>query len=324
MTTTLAEKAVLRAAKKQKAEERKKRLARLLSSAKKDYDEEIYRLNKDLLAAARRLSRSDVRFLVDLYYQLQDRRIRVAGQLRSSEGEPNALMSYFFAQDAALESDAGKALLTYAREWTVGQWCMSICGIAGIITSGLLAHLDIRKAPYAGNFFSFAGLSPGVKWEKGQKRPWNADLKCLAAFKAGECLIKVQNNPKDVYGKVYAKEKALLTERNERGEFKARAALELATKKFSEDSDAVEHLRAGRLRPIHIHEWARRVAVKLFLSHLHYAMHLDFHGKPPPNPYVFEHGEGHHHFIEPPHIGIIKKAEGRPLSEMYRDERSVS
>ena len=41
----------------------------------------------------------------------------------------------------------------------------------------LKIHIDINKCPYAGNIFSFAGLNPKRKWEKGERRPWNADLK---------------------------------------------------------------------------------------------------------------------------------------------------
>jgi hypothetical protein len=43
----------------------------------------------------------------------------------------------------------------------------------------LLARIDIVKAPTAGHIWRYAGLDPTVRWNKGEKRPWNAGLKVL-------------------------------------------------------------------------------------------------------------------------------------------------
>ena len=42
----------------------------------------------------------------------------------------------------------------------VGQWLMSLQGVAEVTTGGLLTYLDIKKANTAGSFFAYAGIAP--------------------------------------------------------------------------------------------------------------------------------------------------------------------
>lgn len=196
--------------------------------------------------------------------------------------------------------------------------CNSICGIGPVITAGLLSTLDVRKCKTAGHFWRFAGLDPTMKWEKGQKRPWNARLKCLCAFKVGESFVKVQGREKDFYGKLFAERKAQETDGNVRGNYAERAKESLAAKNFGKETEARKAYEAGHLPKAHIHARARRWTVKLFLSHVHHAMYEDYFGSPPPVPYVFSHCEGdHRHYISPPNWPWSKG--GRPLTELLID-----
>jgi hypothetical protein len=72
-------------------------------------------------------------------------------------------------------------------------------------------------------------------------------------------------------------------------------ALELAKK----NGDGVP-----MLPPAQIHARARRYAITIFLSHLHHVMYVDYFGREPPIPYVFQHGDhlgnAHSHYIPPP------------------------
>jgi hypothetical protein len=316
--------------KKAKAAERKKKLQALLKIGREKFSESLHRLDKDLLAAAKTLAPGEIRYLVDLYYQLQERRTRIESQLRSSETEtkiePNDLFTFFYAHDTVLEANAKKALGVYADEWNVGQWCQSIIGIGPVIASGILAHFDIRDRQYAGHFFSFAGLNPRAVWEKGKKRPWNAALKCLMAYKLGESFVKQQPHPADIYGKIFRKCKDVLTARNERGEMKKYAEEDAArnaiTKRLKDDSESVEWWSKGMIRPLRVHEWARRKVVTLFISHLHHAMYLDYYGTAPPKPYVFDHCDGHHDYMPPPHLDIITDGSYKSLKELYAREDS--
>lgn len=164
----------------------------------------------------------------------------------------------------------------------------------------------IRTRETAGTIWSFAGLEGGDnkrKWERGEKRPWHAGLKTLA-WKIGESFVKVSGNDADVYGKVYVARKALETERNARGDYAAIAKSKLETTNVGKTTDLHRHLSAGRLAPAHIHARAKRVAVKLFLSHWHEASYVATFHRLPPAPFAIAR-LGHAHFIPAPNMHLI-------------------
>lgn len=236
----------------------------------------ITKLNKDLRSAATMMSRDEARFLVDTYYSLQNNRIREKNRLRQLGDEPSQAIAYFSDNFYFLEKQVPKMLQLYCENDFVGRWLLSICGIGPVLAAGLLAHIDLTKKDEQGNYINnnagqvlaFGGMAGfGQKWEKGQKRPWNATLKVLF-WKAGESFIKVQSRDADYYGKVYASWKQTLTERNERGKFAQRAAQCLAEKKYGKETEAYKAYSTGRLPLAHIHAMARRKAIGLFVSHL--------------------------------------------------------
>jgi Transposase IS116/IS110/IS902 family len=262
--------------------------------------EPFTKLDKDLKTAATTLTAHEARFLVDSYYSIQGYRIRFGNQIRamSESGEPHELTRWMYANVEGLESNVKKALDTYSKAQTVGQWARSIPGIGPVIASGLLAHIDITKAPTSGHIWSFAGLAVGQVWEKGQKRPWNADLKKLC-YLLGESFVKVQNRPNDIYGHVFADRKKLEQEANGYLFYAEQAADTLKARRIGKDTDAYKAYAQGILPPAHIHARARRYAVKLFLAHLHDVWYEVHYKEKPPRPYIIEH-LGHVHFISPP------------------------
>jgi hypothetical protein len=266
----------------------------------------IQRLNRDLKNAAKILTPGEARYLVDAYYTIQDYRKAAGNQIRAlgESGEPNTLIEWFFGQYETLENNIKKTLDIYTDNHPVGVWTKSITGIGPVIAAGLLAHIDITKAPTVGHIWSFAGLDPNRKWEKGQKRPWNARLKVLC-WKIGESFVKVSNNPKDIYGKIYKARKELEQIKNEAREFAVQAATILQTKKIGKDTEAFKHYSVGMLPPAHIQERAKRYAVKIFLAHLHEVWYRWHYGEMPPKPYVIEH-LGHVHKIEPPNLRVME------------------
>jgi len=179
-----------------------------------------------------------------------------------------------------------RALDHYTATHEMGSWMRAVHGIGPIISAGMLAHIDITKAPTVGHIWRFAGLdpSPAAKWEKGQRRPWNAALKNIC-WKAGQSFLKFSNDPECEYGKVYRKRKAYEVERNERGDMAAQAAVYLAAKKFGKETESFKHYTAGRLPPAQIDARAQRYAVKQFLSDLHAEWYRRHFGKEPPLPY---------------------------------------
>ena len=258
------------------------------------------KLDKDLKEAAKKLTPGEARYMVDQYYVIQEYRKRANNQVSANtdSGEPNELVSWYADQNQTLEDNIKKALDIYTSQHEVGKWSKSICGIGPVISAGLLAHIDIERAPTVGHIWSFAGLNPSQQWEKGQKRPWNSRLKTLC-WKIGESFVKVSNNPKDFYGKIYKARKEQEQFRNEMLEFKDQAESKLAKYKIGKDTDAYKSYIKGKLPPAHIQERSKRYAVKIFLAHLHEFWYEWHYNQKPPKPYVIEH-LGHAHEIKRP------------------------
>lgn len=246
------------------------------------------RLAGDLRASAALLTPTQVRYLVDLYYQLQEYRKSSANVLRSQVGEPNDLLSWFGSRLSGLERLIPPAMGVYAKGRRDGRWALSIHGIGPVIAAGLLANIDIEKAPTVGHIWSFAGLNPEQKWGKGEKRPFSLGMKVLC-WKIGQSFMKLRRYEADVYGEVYERRKALEIERNETGVHKG-----YQLRKAGGRVETVD-----LLPPFIIDARARRYAVKLFLSHLHHVMYETRFGEPPPKPYILTRPE-HVHFVGPP------------------------
>ena len=188
----------------------------------------VERLTKDMMKAASMLSKQECRYLVDAYYIMQEDRKRANNQIRHMEGEPNMIISWLAAQSEVLESQVKRTLKKFAEGHAVGQWLVSQYGIGEVITAGLIAHLNMNvhrcerfrlgvskekckshdphpecgphQVEVAGAFYRFAGLDPTVKWGKGQKRPWNAQLKTLT-WHAGQCFMKFHRTGLCQHGK---------------------------------------------------------------------------------------------------------------------------
>jgi len=257
----------------------------------------ITRLSRDLKTAAITLSPNEARYLVDAYYAIQEYRKAASNQVRAlnESGEPHEVLAWLFEQNRIMEAQIKRALDAWTDGDPVGQWAKGICGIGPVISAGLLAHIDIEKAPTVGHIWRFAGLDPTSEWKKGTKRPWNAALKTLC-WKIGESFVKVSGNEADIYGKLYIHRKEIEAEKNARGDFADQAAAKLDKYKIGKTTEAYGHYSTGKLPPAHIHARAKRWAVKLFLAHYHEIAYRERFGTEPPKPYVMEH-LGHVHYI---------------------------
>src|ERR1044072_3740031 len=120
--------------------------------------EAVQRLTQDIRDAAGLLSPAEARYLVSTYYEVQEQRIRAEAQVRMSKesGEPNRILVWAAQQYRAAERNAQRALQAYAEAQPVGRWSLSITGIGPVIAAGLMAHIDIEKAPTAGHIWRFA------------------------------------------------------------------------------------------------------------------------------------------------------------------------
>ena len=259
------------------------------------------RLTRDLANAAVTLSDDEARYLVDAYYLMQENRKRSDNQVRSMSAEPHSVIAWLADQSDTLESQIKRALDKYTNAKPIGVWMKSVHGIGPVIAAGLMAHIDITKAPTVGHIWRFAGLDPTSVWEKGKRRPWNASLKTLC-WKVGQSFMKFSNADECVYGQLYKVRKEYEVSRNDSGGNKETA--EKLLPKFRKATDAYKHLSEGRLPPAQIDARARRYAVKMFLSHMQQVWWFIENGQLPVKPYVVEH-LGHVHMVTPPNQEVV-------------------
>jgi hypothetical protein len=267
--------------------------------------EALSKISKDIKKAGKTLGKEEARFLVDAYYTHQENRKRSNNQVRAltESEEPNDILKWLAGLEEKLEKSIKAVLHVYAMSTEAGRWLMSMHGIGPVIAAGMLAHIDITKAPTAGAVFSYAGLNPKAEWGKKQKRPWNAALRTLVAFKAGESFVKNSNREGSFYGPVYRDRKEYEQRMNAEGKYAERAQAQLDNKNFKKNTDAYKWLTGQctkeeylkfleacktatpakratlkpkwvgegegvqMIPPAQVHASARRVAAKLFLSH---------------------------------------------------------
>jgi len=262
---------------------------------------QIERMSRAIVASVATMSDDEARYLVDAYYIMQEDRKRAHNQVRAATDQSddanvaseNLIIQWLAAQSSTMETQIRRALDAYTAIHPMGSWMRGIVGIGPVISAGMLSHIKIDRAPTVGHIWRYAGLDPTQKWEKGQKRPWNATLKTLC-WKAGQSFMKFSNHDDCHYGKWYKQRKAYEIARNESGA-NADLAASLVTK-FAKTTDAYKHLSSGVLPPAQIDARARRWAVKLFLSHLHGEWYRRHFGTEPPLPYPIAI-LGHAHMI---------------------------
>lgn len=151
-----------------------------------DYDPELLEgevelvipegLTKDLkkeIANVNNASMQEIRYLVDNYYQVQNKRIALQGQIRALRQEADVTGSNAFVDilewqlkcQKIQEDGIKKALECICKTSEVGRWLMSIKAIGPVTAAGLLAYFNVEGINYATHFMSYAGLNDN-------NRPW--------------------------------------------------------------------------------------------------------------------------------------------------------
>ena len=251
-------------------------------------------LSRDLVKAAPTLSLAEVRHLVTAYYEIHQNRAA------AEPTQPHSVVAWLRDQNGALEQEIRNALDAWTEAVPAAAWAKGIAGIGPVISAGLAAHIDIAQCPTVGRIWRFAGLDPTVQWLPNTKRPWNAALKSLC-WKIGESFVKVAGSERDFYGKLYLQRKAIEHARNEAGEFANQAKSQLERCDVGKNKEDHNWYSQGKLPPSHIHNRAKRWAVKLFLAHYHHVAWKLATGQEPPKPYVIAHLD-HVDCIKPPNF----------------------
>jgi hypothetical protein len=191
---------------------------------------------------------SEIKLLVNEYYQIQKHRIEMSNQifaLKKEEQEFEVLEKHYkelYKIEKAIDKDIKELIKDVPIYKT---YLKDIKGIGHIFSAGLISQIDITKADHASSIWKFCGLAPDQKRVKGKKINWNPFLKALC-FKIGESFIKSKGPYREIYDT-------------------SRAYYE---KKFPKEVK-VEGTKIVKYTKGHKYAMAKRRTVKLFLSELY-------------------------------------------------------
>lgn len=257
------------------------------------------RFSRDVRNLTETLDQASARKIVDAYYVLQENRMAFAAQTRELQKQesPHELVALLYDGLYRMEKALKRPLEEFAASTIPGKWALDQYGIGPVLAAGLQAHIDITKAPTAGSVWRYAGLDPTQTWDKGQKRPFNAELKTLC-WKIGQSFMKFSGKEECFYGQLYKQDKARRIAKNEAGDYADFAKSILEKKNFKANMTRAK-LETGKLSDAQIDAQARRFAVKIFLSHYHAVAYQAHHGTPAPRPYIIAHGDHVHEIAIP-------------------------
>lgn len=133
-----------------------------------------------------------IRQLVEVYYDVQDMRIRSYNRLRQV-GEVKGVTPEILKE---FEKQIRDYIAVQVRDIPiVKEYLRGIKGIGPILSGGLIAWFNPHKAPHASSFWKYAGLhvveGKAVKREKGVKLGFSIKLRSLM-WKIGKSFIKAR------------------------------------------------------------------------------------------------------------------------------------
>lgn len=130
------------------------------------------------------VSRSEIRDVVNSFYQLQKYRIVLAGQIRAidmgvtgqSIESNTAILKWLVGNVALLEKQLKAVLDIVTDKSEVGRWLKKIVGVGEVMAAAMLGYFDVEGREYATQFISYAGLNDN-------NRPWLGKVKAEALVK---------------------------------------------------------------------------------------------------------------------------------------------
>lgn len=112
------------------------------------------------------MKKEETRFLVTSYYAIQKARLQLEGRKRALDAldSSTSMVKFIHSGLSNSESNIKKMLGIYSASQPIGRWAESIPGVGPVISSALISHIDIEKAPTVGRIWRFAGLDPTSEW----------------------------------------------------------------------------------------------------------------------------------------------------------------
>lgn len=138
------------------------------------------------------IQQSELRYLVDAYYQSQDDRITKDGQVRAikqgydgEDHEPPLALTWVAKNRRNEEEQIKKMLDIYTDNHPVGKWAKDTIGIGPVLSAALIAYMDIEKCKHSGQLLSYAG-------QNDQNVPWLGNEKAGDIIKAAKAIHEME------------------------------------------------------------------------------------------------------------------------------------
>lgn len=269
------------------------------------------------------MQEKEIRLIIDSFYSIQHLRIEIGNRMKMlvrdypeevTEEKAGELHEMISGNLIRTEKEIEKRVRVFIKPLPLYQLWLKphVKGIAELLGGALIAAIeDIGKFDTVSKLWIYCGigLKPALDKEgnplldgdgnilyeiqrkkKGEKINYSPFLKTLC-WKIGESFVKT--GTRGFYGDMYKKYKERETRKQ------ARAGVQIVA-----EGDAQKLRKEGKkaIGKAHIHNRARRKAVKLFLSHL-WEVWREIEGLPTRVPYVIEHQPDTgvtHHYIDPP------------------------
>lgn len=216
--------------------------------------------------------KAKVRQLVEIYYDIQDVRIRSFNRLRE-HGEVEGVNPKHLL---ALEREIREYIKIEVKDIPiVKKFLKPIRGIGPMLAGGLISFFDPHEAKHASSFWKYAGLhvenGHAVKRKKNEKLDWNPRAKVLM-WKVADSFIKQRTT---FYRDIYDQAKDKYTKRF------------LGNGKCERYAECMSKLKKAKVPSCknHMHYMAMRPMVKRFLADF-WAAWRSLEGLPVSKPYA--------------------------------------
>jgi hypothetical protein len=261
----------------------------------------------------------DAKLFLGFFNDYKQNRQKIENRLKYLSGDGNSSITILTEQrDNFLKQEniCLTALTKYAKNHHMASWFKGVYGLSHVLEAGLVAHIDITKAPTVGHIWSYCGLDPKKIDMIGQQNH-SQTLKRIT-WLIGFSFKHFSHHDECLYGKLYLKRKEYETNKNLNLEYSKTAKRYYDSEKYTDDKSK-EILKNGMLTEPHIDARARRWTVKIFLSHLHQVWYERHYGRPPPMP--FDNSKlseddfklSHEHFVSKP----IAKTDKNTLTSIH-------
>ena len=180
-------------------------------------------------------SKQEIRMICDNFYQAQRFRIATENQARAVAQEADTGELAEFAEDVdwldeamfkfpamralvesrqASEDEIAKLVNAYVETLPVGKWLTANIGVGPLIAGSLMSYLDIEKAQYAGQFWSYCGYNDNNDpWLNSKQITYimnnivgdneiTDDIICKISAYCGRKATRIRNGSQDENGKI--------------------------------------------------------------------------------------------------------------------------